>query len=80
VALDSLYGRASNVRTMSISKDKIIAETGGFAWGEPRHWRVAEITVLEKRIRSGRFTDDDQRRLCQLKGIDFDEPEDHPNA
>jgi hypothetical protein len=38
---------------MSIIKDKFIAETGGFAWGEPQHWRLAEITVLEKRIVQG---------------------------
>jgi hypothetical protein len=67
---------------MSISKDKFIAETGGFAWGEPQQWRLAEIKALVKRIRSGKFTEADQRRLCELKGIDFDgyDLEDHPNA
>jgi hypothetical protein len=67
---------------MSISKDKIIAETGGFACGEPQQWRLAEIRVLDKRIRSGKFSEEDQRRLCELKGIDFDsyDLEDHPNA
>lgn len=67
---------------MSISKDKIIAETGGFAWGQPQQWRLAEIRVLEKRIRSGEFSEEDQRRLSELKGIDFDgyDVEDHPNA
>jgi|GEM_PF-3740590 len=67
---------------MSISKDKIIAETGGFIWGEPLKWRLAEIKLLEKRIRSGKITEKDQRRLCVLKGIDFDgyDLEDHPNA
>jgi hypothetical protein len=64
------------------NKEKIIAETGGFAWGEPQQWRLAEINVLEKRIRSGRFSEEDQRRLCELKGINFDSYDlaDHPNA
>ena len=68
-------------RTMT-NKGKSIAETGGFVWGEPQQWRLAEIKVLEKRIRSGKFTEADQRRLCELKGIDFDgyDLEDHPNA
>lgn len=67
---------------MSISKDKIIAETGGFAWNEIQSLRLAEINVLEKRLRSGRFNEGDQCRLCELKGIDFDgyDLEDHPNA
>lgn len=68
--------------TRTMSKEQFIAETGGFAFGEPQRWRLAEITVLEKRIRSGKFTEGDQRRLCELKGIDFDgyDLEDHPNA
>jgi len=67
---------------MSISKDKFIAETGGFAVGEIEPLRRAEINVLEKRIRSGKFNEDDQRRLCELRGINFDgyDVEDHPNA
>ena len=67
---------------MSITKEKFIAETGGFAWGEPQQWRLAEIRVLEKRIRAGRFSETDQRRLCELKGIVFDsyDLEEHPNA
>ncbi len=66
---------------MSISKEKFLAETGGFAWGEIEPLRLAEINVLEKRIR-GKFNEEDQRRLCELKGIDFDsyDLEDHPNA
>lgn len=64
------------------NKDKFIAETGGFAWGEPQQGRVAEINVLEKRIRSGKFNEKDQRRLCELKGINFDsyDHEDHTSA
>jgi hypothetical protein len=64
------------------NKEKFIAETGGFAIGEIEPLRLAEIGVLEKRIRSGNFSEEDQRRLCELKGIDFDgyDPEDHPNA
>jgi hypothetical protein len=64
------------------NKEKFIAETGGFIWGEPQRWRLAEIKVLEKRIRSGKVTEEDQRRLCELKGIDFDayDVEDRPNA
>jgi hypothetical protein len=67
---------------MSISKDKFIAETGGFALGEHQGWRLAGIKVLEKRIGSGKFTEGDQRRLCELKGSDFNgyDLEDHPNA
>ena len=66
---------------MSISKEKFLAETGGFAWSEIEPLRLAEINVLEKRIR-GKFNEEDQRRLCELKGIDFDSYglEDHPNA
>jgi hypothetical protein len=66
---------------MSISKEKFLAETGGFAWGEIEPLRLAETNVLEKRIR-GKFNEEDQRRLCELKGIDFDsyDLEDHPNA
>jgi len=64
------------------NKEQFIAETGGFACGEPQQWRLAEIRVLEKRIRAGRFSEKDQRRLCELKGIVFDsyDLEDHPNA
>lgn len=67
---------------MSITKEKFIAESGGFALGEPQQWRLAEIRVLEKRIRAGRFSEKDQRRLCELKGIVFDsyDLEEHPNA
>lgn len=67
---------------MSTSKEKFIAATGGFAWGEIESLRVAEIGVLEKRIRSSKFNEEDRRRLCELKGIDFDsyDLEDHPNA
>jgi hypothetical protein len=54
-----------------MSKNKFIAETGGFAWGEPQQWRLAEIKALEKRIRL-KFSEEDQRRLCELKGLDFD--------
>jgi hypothetical protein len=67
---------------MSVSKDRIIGETGGFAWGKVAPLRLAEINVLDKRIRSGKFSEEDQRRLCELKGINFDgyDLEDHPNA
>jgi hypothetical protein len=66
---------------MSISKEKFLTETGGFAWGEIEPLRLAEINVLEKRIQ-GKFNEEDQRRLCELKGLDFDgyDLEDHPNA
>jgi hypothetical protein len=67
---------------MATNKEKFIAETGGFILGKPLKWRLAEIKVLEKRIRSGKFTEADQRRLCEVKGINFDsyDLEDHPNA
>ena len=67
---------------MSVSKDYFIKQTGGFLWGELETLKRAEIRVLEKRLRSGKFSEQDQRRLCELKGIIFDEydVEEHLNA
>ena len=66
---------------MSISKEKFIEETGGFLWGELAAPRRAEIELLEKRLRSA-YSEQDHRRLCELKGITFDayDPEDHQSA
>lgn len=64
---------------MSRAKEQWIGRTGGFRIGEsPEEFRnrVAEIKKLESLFRSGRIKLDHlehiQRRLCQLKGIDFD--------
>jgi hypothetical protein len=67
---------------MSISKDYFITKTGGFLWGELNALRFAEIQVLEARLRSGKYSEQDHRRLCELKDISFDayDVEDHPNA
>lgn len=73
---------ALNACTMGISKDHSIKKTGGFIWGDLNAVRRAEIQVLEKRLRSGKYSEQDHRRLCELKNISFDayDVEDHPNA
>lgn len=70
---------------MSISKEDFINQTGGFRFGESdteRDLRFAEIRVLEDRLRSGNYSEQDHRRLCELKNISFDEydVEEHPGA
>ncbi len=52
---------------MTIGKESFIKETGGFVWGELNALRFKEINVLEKRLRSGKYSEQDHRRLCELK-------------
>lgn len=68
---------------MGRAKDDFIARTGGLRLGETQETfkaRVAEIGRLEGDLKAGRIKLDDlervQRRLCDLKGIDFDAPDD----
>jgi len=44
--------------------------------------RQAAIRRIEQQILSGHFSEKDQRRLCELKGLDCDsyDLEDHPSA
>jgi hypothetical protein len=67
---------------MSISKDDFIKKTGGFLWGELNALRFAEIQVLDTRLRSGKYSEQEHRRLCEVKDISLDgyDVEDHPNA
>jgi hypothetical protein len=67
------------------NKEQFIEATGGFRLGEsPAQFkkRQAEIGRIERQILSGHFSEKNQRRLCELKGIDFDsyDLEDHPSA
>lgn len=66
------------------NKEKFINETGGLSLESPAQFktRQAEIRRIERQIRSGHFGENDQRHLCELKGINFDsyDLEDHPNA
>lgn len=71
---------------MGRSRHDFIERTGGYRIGETEaefDARVAEIERLEGDIRGRRVSLPDmekvQRRLCELKGIDFDgydDPED----
>lgn len=68
---------------MGASKDQWIERTGGFRFGESKskfQARVAEIEKLEKLLVSGKLDmeglERTQRRLCELKGIDFDSDDD----
>lgn len=70
---------------MSRSKDQWLEHTGGFRLGESEaqfHDRVAEIANLEASLVSGKHDmaglERIQRKLCELKGIDFDSYDD-PN-
>jgi hypothetical protein len=70
---------------MSISKEDFINQTGGSRLGESdteRDLRFAEIRELEDRLRSGNYTEQDHRRLCELKDISFDayDVEEHSGA
>ncbi|HEY4939995.1 MAG TPA: hypothetical protein VII56_01100 [Rhizomicrobium sp.] len=68
---------------MSRTKDQWIERTGGFRAGESNAEFLArseEIEKLEAQFRSPGLTMQEretvQRRLCTLKGIDFDAPDD----
>ena len=65
---------------MGRAKNQFIRETGGYRLGETEEAfliRVKEIRQLEKEFKSGVYHGDDlervQRRLCELKGISFDQ-------
>jgi hypothetical protein len=68
-----------------MGKEELIERYGGFFAGESmaeRKKRFAEIDKLESDFKSGKIKVNDlervQRRLCELKGIDFDSYDD-PN-
>ena len=65
---------------MSRTKDQWIERTGGmrlFETPEMFRGRIVEIRRLEKLFKTGRVgphnAEQVLRRLCELKGIDFDE-------
>lgn len=64
---------------MSRTKDQWLERTGGFRLGEsPAQFsaRTSEIERLTASLTSGRLGIEEieatQRRICELKGIDFD--------
>jgi hypothetical protein len=64
---------------MGRAKDEWIEKTGGFRIGEPLavfRARLAEIVRLENDLKSGKVrglqVEKVCRRLCDLKGIDYD--------
>ncbi len=68
---------------MGRNKDDFIKATGGFRFGEPPEAfkkRVEKIQTLETLFKSGTLDFDElelvQRQICELKGIDFDGPDD----
>ena len=69
---------------MGIGKEQFIKATGGFRLGEsPEAFRarVCAIQELEQSIKSGKFMPGDEldlahRKLCDLKGINFDGADD----
>jgi hypothetical protein len=68
---------------MSRTKDQWLERTGGFRVGESDAdflGRAKEIETLEKQFRSPGLAMQEretvQRRLCTLKGTDFDSPDD----
>lgn len=68
---------------MGISKEHFIEATGGFRFDEtPEEFRarVKEILAIERLIKSCKLRGADleraQRKLCALKGIDFDSKDD----
>ncbi len=70
---------------MGRSKDAFIEKTGGFRFGESEadfRTRVTEIERLEQSLVSGGHDMDGiesiMRKICTLKGIDFDSYDD-PN-
>ncbi|MGA7504525.1 MAG: hypothetical protein WBW57_10380 [Candidatus Sulfotelmatobacter sp.] len=71
------------VRTMT-NKETFIAATGGFRLESAEQFkaRQAEIRRIERRLKSGKYSEQSHRRLCELKDIVFDsyELDEHPNA
>jgi hypothetical protein len=71
---------------MRRGKDEFLQRTGGFRileTDEEFEARVAEINQLESDIKTEKVGLADRekalRRLCQLKGIDFDAPDNEDN-
>jgi hypothetical protein len=66
------------------NKETFIAATGGFRLESVQQFRTrqAEIRRIERRFKSGKYSEQSHRRLCELKNIVFDsyELDDHPNA
>jgi len=67
------------------NKEMFIAATGGFRLGESAEQfraRRAEIRRIERRLKSGKYSEQNHRRLCELKNIVFDSYDiaEHPNA
>jgi hypothetical protein len=61
---------------MSRSKELFIEATGGFRLGESKAEfmkRCRSIEKLERKVRSGVFTDDELKQLRDLKGLPDDE-------
>jgi hypothetical protein len=68
---------------MGRAKEDFVERTGGLRLGENQadlRKRVAEIDKLERDILSPKLTmgerEQIQRRLCALKGVDFDSDDD----
>jgi hypothetical protein len=66
------------------NKETFIAATGGLRLESVEHFRArqAEIRRIERRLKSGKYSEQSHRRLCELKNIVFDnyELDEHPNA
>jgi hypothetical protein len=65
-------------------KRKFTEGTGDPCWESRARFitRRAAIRRIEQQILSGHFTEKDQRRLCELKGVDCDsrDLEEHASA
>jgi len=66
------------------NKENFIAATGGFRLESVAEFkkRQAEIRRIERRFKSGKYSEQSHRRICELKNIVFDsyELDEHPNA
>jgi hypothetical protein len=55
------------------SKEVFIEETGGFRLGEPPQQVTNNIQALRKKMRNGKITESERRRLHSLLGLPPDE-------
>jgi hypothetical protein len=66
------------------NKETFIAATGGFRLESTEQFkaRQTEIRRIERLLKSGKYSDQSHRRLCELKDIVFDSYDiaEHPNA
>ena len=66
------------------NKEDFIAATGGFRLESAEQFkaRQAEIRRIGQRLKSGKYSEQSHRRLCELKNIVFDsyELDEHPNG